>query len=440
MGPQREPKPGAFLGTLVKDASFVEGLARCVHCGLCVPHCPTFRILRVEPDSPRGRLHIMRALTWGRIGPAPMALKHLDLCLLCRHCEAVCPSGVPFGHLMETVRAELRSSGPLWWAVRRLAARVLLRPLPMLSAHWLLRAVGNLPMPISLLRRAAPGAALLMSLAQAPRRAPYLRRGLLARPKGERKGRVALLLGCVVPYLTPQTHVATVALLARAGLEVVAPEGQACCGALYAHIGDLTTARRLARRNIDAFLGSHAEAIVVNAAGCGAMLKEYPHLLAHDRRYRPLAERFASLVRDVTELLAQMPLPPPPQALPMDVTYQDPCHLAHAQGIREAPRRLLRMIPGIRLVEMEAPDECCGSAGVYNLLHPHVASTLARRRMAQVVATGAQVVATANVGCALQLQAAARLYGRRLRVAHVVELLHQAYRATPNEDSSLTNA
>ncbi len=440
MGPQREPKPGAFLGTVVRDASFFEGLAKCVHCGLCLPHCPTFRVLRLEPDSPRGRLHLMRALTSGRTGPEPRALKHLDLCLLCRHCEAVCPSGVPFGHLMQMMRAELQPSGPAWWVVRRLASRAIIRPWPMLAAHWLLRAAGNLPMPLSLLRRAAPGASLLMALAQAPKGAPYLRRGLLARPKGEGRGRVALLLGCVVPYLTPQTHMATVALLARAGLEVVAPEGQTCCGALSAHIGDLATARRLARRNIDAFLGNDVQAIVVNAAGCGAMLKEYPHLLAHDRRYRPLAERFASLVRDVTELLAQMPLPPPPRALPMDVTYQDPCHLAHAQGIREAPRRLLRMIPGIRLVEMESPDECCGSAGIYNLIHPHMASSLARRRMAQVMATGAQVVATANVGCALQLQAAVRLYGRGLRVAHVVELLHQAYLATPNEGASLTKA
>jgi len=412
--------------------SFLEGLARCVHCGLCVPHCPTFRLLRLETDSPRGRLHIMAALAQGRIGPTPAALSHLDLCLLCRHCEAVCPSAVPFGHLMQEARAMVSSRAPLTWALRRQALRAVVAPLPLLGAHWLLRALGRLRLPLALLRRWS-GAALLLALAQAPPRAPYLRRGVLARPQGRPRGRVGLLLGCVVPYLTPQTHVATVSLLARAGFTVVAPVGQACCGALFAHASDLKTARRLARKNIDAFLSADVEVVVANAAGCGAMLKEYASLLACDPHYAPLARRFASLVRDVTEFLAQADLPPPPHRLDLEVTYQDPCHLAHAQGIRDAPRRLLRMIPGVRLKEMEGPDQCCGSAGVYNLAHPRLAASLLRERMAQILATGAQVVVTANVGCAFHLRAGAKMWAPGLEVAHVVEILHQAYDGLPRQ-------
>jgi len=230
---------------------------------------------------------------------------------------------------------------------------------------------------------------------------------VLTPPQSNARGRVALLTGCIMPHAFGRVHEATVRVLARNGLDVVAPPGQLCCGALHSHNGDRPTARALARRNIDAFLQAQVDAVVVNSAGCSSAMKEYPQLLADDPGYAEKAERFAGLVKDVTELLAELPLEPPPGPLEADVTYQDPCHLAHAQRISRAPRDVLTAIPGLRLVEMEHPDRCCGSAGVYSLAHRQMSLDLLDGKMREIAATGAGVIATANPGCMLQLEAGA---------------------------------
>jgi glycolate oxidase iron-sulfur subunit len=402
-----------------------EDLSRCVHCGLCLQSCPTYRLLRLEADSPRGRLHIIRALAEGRIEATPSALEHLELCLQCRTCEAVCPSGVPFGRIMESARALVTARGraPRGWRLRQALLRLfLLRPALADGAVALLGPLA--PLAHALARRLPPPLRLLAASTPRPGGRPYRRYGLLAEGAGPTVG---LFLGCVMPALYPRVHRAAVRLLALAGFRVVSPPGQVCCGALFAHNGDMATALALARRNIDAFLAAGVQAVVVDAAGCGALMKEYGHLLSGDPAYAEAARRFSALVRDASEFLAEAPLPPPPRELPLRVTYQDPCHLAHAQGVRAAPRHLLRQVPALALIEMEHPDRCCGSAGVYALAHPALALRLLRERLGEVEATCAQVVATANPGCMLQLEAGARLYGLPCRVVHLLELLAAAY-------------
>ncbi|HXG42784.1 MAG TPA: heterodisulfide reductase-related iron-sulfur binding cluster [Dehalococcoidia bacterium] len=402
-----------------------EDLSRCVHCGLCLQSCPTYRLLRIEADSPRGRLHLIRALTEGRIGPTPSVLEHLELCLQCRNCEAVCPSGVPFGRVMEAARAMVVRDGraPVGWRLRRALLRLFLpRPALLDAATLLLGPLADLSHVLA--RLLPPRLRLLAASPPSPRGRPYRRYGLLA---GAGSRRVGLFLGCVMPALYPQVHSALVRLLSLAGCSVVSPQGQSCCGALLAHNGDMDSALALARRNIDAFLAAGVEAVVVDAAGCGAIMKEYGHLLSHDPIYSEKARRFSALVRDATEFLAEASLPPPSHELSLRVTYQDPCHLAHAQGVRDAPRKLLRQVPGLALIEMEHPDRCCGSAGVYSLSHPALALQVLRERMQEVAATEAEAVVTANPGCMLQLEAGVRLAQLPCRVLHVVEVLAAAY-------------
>jgi glycolate oxidase iron-sulfur subunit len=404
-------------------------LSRCVHCGLCLPHCPTYTETRLETESPRGRLYLIRAIAEERIDVTPTAVGHLDLCLQCRNCEAVCPSGVPYGRIMEGTRAEILANGrtPLAWRLRALFLReVIARPGRMSALAGLLR-----------LYRASG----LRWLAE---RVPYVRErvvltptisgptfrahGALTAPQGNVRGRVALLTGCIMPHAFGRVHEATVRVLARNGFEVVAPPGQLCCGALHSHNGDLPTTRALARHNIDTFLEAEVDAVVVNSAGCSSAMKEYPELLADDPDYADKAERLAGMVKDVTEFLADLPLEPPSTPLKADATYQDPCHLAHAQHISRAPRDVLAAIPGLRLVEMERPDRCCGSAGVYALAHRQMSLDLLDAKMREIAATGASVIATANPGCMVQLEAGLRRHRLLGRVVHVVELLHLAYR------------
>jgi Fe-S oxidoreductase len=403
-------------------------LSRCVHCGLCLQHCPTYTETGLETESPRGRLYLIRAISEGRIEPTAGAVGHLELCLQCRNCEAVCPSGVPYGRIMEGARAEILSSesAPRSWQLRAAFVRnVIARPGPMAALASLLRlyrATG-----LRWLAERAPYLRDRVVLAPTVSGRPFRKGGVLARPDGPARGRVALLIGCIMPHAFGRVHEATVRVLARHGFEVVAPQEQACCGALSAHSGDRTTARALARRNVDAFLEAEVDAVVVNSAGCGSTMKEYGELLAGDPEYESKAERLAGRVKDVSELLAALPIEPPSGRLEARVTYQDSCHLAHAQRIAEAPRQLLRAIPGLDLVEMAQPARCSGSAGVYSLAHTEMSLALLDGKMAEVASTGAQIIATSNPGCMAQLEAGLRRQGRRGRVAHVVELLDEAY-------------
>lgn len=337
---------------------------------------------------------------------------------------------------MESGRAMLVQQGrvPLPWRARLwLLRQVFAYPKRLRLLFSVLRLYQRSPLrrllePIRLLRFMPRGLTEAdMMLPQVPARAFEFLSNSGAGAAAARK--VALLTGCVMPSLYPRTQEATVRVLGRHGFQVVAPPDQRCCGALSLHAGDRGTARELARHNIDAFLATGVEAVIVNSAGCGSALKEYDELLAQDSEYAEKACRFSAMVRDVTEFLAALPFQPPQGSLPLRVTYQDPCHLVHAQQVRSAPRELLRAIPGLELVELEAPDRCCGNAGIYTFTQREMSLRLLDDKMRDVAATGAAVIATANPGCMMQLQAGLRCHRLLGGVVHVIELLDEAYRA-----------
>ena len=404
-------------------------LAQCVRCGLCLQHCPTYLQTGLEAESPRGRLYLIKAMSEGLIEPTVNVAGHMDMCLQCRNCEAVCPSGVPYGRIMEHGRAAVLAGrrSPFAWRLRALFLReVIARPgrLALLASSLrFYRASG--------LRALAERTPLLrdrIALAPAITGKEFKRRGVLAEPKGAKKYRVALLTGCIMPFAYGRVHAATARVLARNGCEVIAPSTQVCCGALHGHNGDLPTAMALARRNIDAFLAEDFDAVIVNSAGCGSAMKEYGDLLAKDSEYAERARLLASKVRDVSEFLASLPFEAPEGSLDVSVTYQDSCHLAHAQRITGAPREIIASIPGVRFVELSHADRCCGSAGVYGLTQGDMALRLLDEKMRYIRETGAGVLATANPGCMTQLEAGLRRHGLKGRVVHVVELLDESYR------------
>ncbi len=419
-----------------------EDLARCVHCGFCLPACPTYVQLGKETDSPRGRIALIEAMSSGRVAASAPLLGHLDLCLQCRACETACPSGVPFGRIMETARGEVMESSarPLSWRLRALAMRQVLPHRGRIATLMaLLRTYQRLRLS-ALLRRCGVLRLLPGPVRSAEASLPVLPREPFTpppQPPGLTRA-VAVLNGCVMPHLYPRTHTATVRVLNRLGYRVVFPEQEVCCGALSLHAGDRLLARDLARRNIDAFLGAGVEAIVVDSAGCGSTMKEYGDLLDDDATYRERAARFAAMTRDVLEFVAAHELPAL-GAVRAAVTYQDSCHLVHAQKVTRAPRALLRAIQGLELREMAAPDRCCGSAGLYGLVQREMSARLLDDKMDDVRATGAAVVATANPGCMMQLEAGLRQRGIDARVVHVIELVDEAMRGDggqPTADNS----
>lgn len=409
-----------------------EDYSRCIHCGLCLNACPTFRLLGEEMDSPRGRLYQIAQADAGRLGLDDDLFRHLDLCLNCRACESACPSGVEYAKVLERARAEVEAAKPprsraTTWARNWFFQAVLAEPDKLARlARWLRWYQRGGP------RALARGSGLLrlLRLEGLERLAPEMETRFFAAEmggvfpaRGARRARVGLLAGCIQRVAFAEIHRATLRALQAAGCEVVVPGGQTCCGALHVHAGRREEARALARRNFAAFAGG-LDAIIVNSAGCGAAMKEYGDLFtaAPDQ---PAAAEFGAKVRDVSEWLVEMDwakLPLRPVA--RRVTYQDPCHLAHAQKIRAAPRQLLRAIPGLELVEMERSDACCGAAGVYNLVHPEIAAPLLAEKMAAIRATQAPWVVTANPGCLLQLRAGAAGGGQR--VLHLLEVLDLA--------------
>jgi glycolate oxidase iron-sulfur subunit len=420
------------------EAPSLQDILRCVHCGLCLNHCPTYLQTGLETESPRGRLYLMRGVSQGRIPITENVVRHLDLCLQCRNCEAVCPSGVRYGHLMERTRAQILRDGqraPASWRAGRIVLRSLfshperLRSLMTLLRLYQRSGLEGLTRRPGLLRLLPGPWRNLVELAPRVSQRPFVARGVVGSPQDRSpKASVALLSGCMMPLFYAHVHEATVRVLVRQGLRVIVPSGQVCCGALHLHGGDREEARRLARRNIDVFLAEDVDAVVVNAAGCGAAMKGYGELLKDDPLYAEKAHRFSSLVKDVTEFLHGLPLADGLAPLNATVTYQDACHLAHAQGIKSQPRELLKSIPGLELVEMSQPDECCGSGGVYNFLHPDMSRSLLHRKMTHIAATGAQVIASANPGCMLQIETGLRRHHLSARIAHVIELLDDAYR------------
>jgi glycolate oxidase iron-sulfur subunit len=412
------------------DAFEQIDLDRCVHCGLCLNACPTYRELGVEMDSPRGRIYQMVQVASGAAQFSDSYREHIGLCLACRGCESACPSGVPYGRLIEAARVQIEKHTRRPWYTRAFRSVVLghLFDSPALLRTagvflWLYEATG--------LRRLVERTGLLPIAALTPSaERPFFFRsvGKVFPAEGERRYRVAFLSGCIANVCFARLNEATVRVLQKNGCEVSIPAGQTCCGALHVHVGLAEKARQLARRNVDAFLDGGYDAIITNAAGCGSTLKEYGELLANDPAYAERAARFAKLTRDVNEFLASIELNRKMRLLPLTVTYQDSCHLAHGQRIRSAPRKLLDSIPGLTFREMPLSDLCCGSAGIYNVVQSEMADAILRRKMSAANGTDAAVIATANPGCMLQLRAGAKLYGSGQRVAHVVELLDEAYR------------
>jgi glycolate oxidase iron-sulfur subunit len=426
----------AAAGPLTLHGLSVEGVNQCVHCGLCLASCPTFSELGTEMDSPRGRIFLIKSLAEGRIGLSDPTVEHLSLCLDCRACETVCPAGVPYGRLIEAAKAEIerqRPGGLLRRAFRWLNFGLLLgRPRVLRAAAVGLRVyqASGLQALVrrSGLARLLPGTlpaweALLPELPADRSPLPALTPAV-----GPRRARVAMLTGCVQSVVFGAHNRATARVLARNGCDVLAPEGQGCCGALNAHGGDHARAIEMAKRTIETFEAAGAEVVIVNTSGCGAHMKAYGALLANEGEWRARGERFARTVQDLGEFLAREPLRGPLQPVPMTVTYHDPCHVVHGQKIRRQPRDVLAQIPGLRMVDLPESDWCCGSAGIYNLTQPEMADRLLRRKVRNVLATSAEAVVTANPGCILQIQAGLRAQGRELPVLHLVEILDKAYR------------
>jgi len=439
-GPRQTPPPAgepAFDDHRPPSAALVSD---CVHCGFCLPTCPTYVLWGEEMDSPRGRIYLMQSGLEGEPLSDSM-VQHFDACLGCMACVTACPSGVQYDKLIEATRAQVerrhdRAPGDrllrtaifaLFPHPRRL--RLLRGPLAAYQrsgVQWLVQRSGLLP-------RMSPRLAAMEALAPPVQRAPRLPARVAAR--GTRRAVVGMLTGCVQREFFPGVNAATARVLAMEGCEVVIPRGQGCCGALSVHNGREEEAKRFARRTVDVFEAAGVDHVVVNAAGCGSSMKEYAELLADEPAYAERAARFAGAVRDVSEILVELGPVADRHPLPVTVAYHDACHLAHAQGVRAQPRALLRAIPGLELREIADPAICCGSAGIYNLLNPQPAGELGEQKARNVLATGADLLVTANPGCLMQVATSIHRIApdRALRAVHTVEVLDASLRGLPQE-------
>jgi glycolate oxidase iron-sulfur subunit len=430
---QRVEEAGIDLDWLSRKIEY-RHFQECVHCGLCTASCPTYVETGNENDSPRGRIYLMRAVSDRRLAMGPDVRRHLELCLDCRACESACPSGVQYGTLIEPFKIALQKDAPAAARASLLQRLILhhLFPYPgrvraalaparmfqrMGILDWAERSGLTRMLPPTLRRMAAMLPRLTGSRTKLPEVMP---------PIGSKRARAALFLGCVGDVMYPETTAATARVLQHNGCEVVIPPTQACCGAIHYHSGVEAPAVALARPNLKAFDPAQFDAIIVNAAGCGAMLKEYAHILP--REDHDQAARFVAKVKDVSEFLMALGPVAPTHPIKAKATYHDACHLCHAQQIRSQPRQLLSLIPGLELVPLEESELCCGAAGTYNLTQPEMSERLGRRKMDQIAATGAQVVATGNVGCILQIARKIKERGSTIEVVHPVDLLDRAYR------------
>ncbi len=414
-----------------------ELIADCVHCGFCLPTCPTYLLWGEEMDSPRGRIQLMKMTSEGEIGINATFTAHIDRCLGCMACVTACPSGVQYDKLIEATRpqierhykrsfsdrlfrsllfslfphpARLRAMLPLLWLYQEIGARRLLRSqaLSRLIPARLLGMEAVMP-PVSLgVRRSRPAT--------------------FTPAQGTRRRRVGLLLGCVQRVFFDPVNAATMRVLTAEGCDVVVPPGQGCCGALCIHSGREEEGLNYARRLIDTFEIWGVDTVVVNAAGCGSTMKEYAHLLRDDPRYAEHARAFSDSVRDISEILAELEPVAPRHPIQLRVAYHDACHLAHAQRVRLQPRKVLRSIPGIEVVDIPEADICCGSAGIYNLIEPQAANQLGERKAQHILSTHPDVIATANPGCLLQINAALQRLGERIPTLHPVELVDASIR------------
>jgi glycolate oxidase iron-sulfur subunit len=427
-----------------------EIIDQCVHCGFCLPVCPTYVLWNEEMDSPRGRIYLMKLAADGKSDMNPQWISHFDSCLGCMACMTACPSGVDYGKLIEATRSQIERNRHRSIAeklYRRFIFSTFTRPdrlrmlrLPLLAyqksgAQALLRRSGFL----NLLPKKLRAMEALMPQLGANEFIPSV-----TPAQGSQRRRVGLLLGCVQREFFPQVNAATVRVLAAEGCEVVAPQDQACCGALLVHAGEEASAVVLAHKTIDAFESANVDTIITNAAGCGSNVKEYGHLLRDDPQYAARAKAFSSKCKDVTEFLAGLKPRAQRNPLKLRVAYHDACHLQHAQGIRLHPRALLADIPGIELVEIPEAAVCCGSAGIYNLVQPDAANALGDRKAQLIAPLNVDVIATGNPGCLLQLQSALARSGRKIPVVHTIQLLDSSLRArftdSRSDSSSLSSS
>jgi Fe-S oxidoreductase len=407
---------------------FYEKTLDCVHCGLCLSACPTYRETGRESSSPRGRIYLLRAAAEGRISLAGLAAEEAFLCLGCRACETACPSGVEYGSILERARAaiqrdEVRTGWPR--KIERFALReLIIRPRRLAAAMTGLRCIQATGLDRLLLSwlptswRELAASAPQVPPARERRRLPSVTPAI-----GEKRGRVAFFVGCIMPELFGAVSAATVRVLARNGFEVVVPRGQGCCGALHAHSGDIDSARGLARVNLEALGNAEVDAVIVDSAGCGAALRELEQWLPGE------GARVADRVRDVTEFLDAAGLRPPDGRIESRVCYSAPCHLVHGQRVDAAPRRLLEQIPGLTLVHHDDPTSCCGAAGIYNLTQPEMSRAVLGRKMDALAAVDPDYIASGNPGCLMQLRAGVAAARLRAQVLHPVELLDRAYEA-----------
>ncbi len=428
---ESSPMPVVNPGAGIEYGLFLD----CVHCGLCTAACPTYVETGNENDSPRGRIYLMRSVTDGRLDLTPEVRRHLELCLDCRACETACPSGVQYGKLIEPFRVAMEHTGDGQqksddWFHRWILFRLFPYPERMRAAiapaRWaqLLR-LDRLAQSLGLFRLLPP------RLRQLAQMLPPLGKPQPALPEflpaiGVKRARVALFTGCVADAIFRPTNWATARVLQENGCDVIVPRNQSCCGAIHFHAGSSDPARAFADTNVAAFNCDDVDAVIVNVAGCGAMLKDYGHHW-HDGS-QTARGKFAHKVKDISEFLDQLGLIAPPGEIPLTATYHDACHLGHAQRIREAPRRLLGKIPGLKLKELPETELCCGAAGTYNLTEPEMAGKLSQRKLNNILSTGARVVITGNAGCLLQIAREARSRGEKLWVAHPVDLLDLSYR------------
>jgi glycolate oxidase iron-sulfur subunit len=419
------------------EAPLQKDLDKCVHCGLCLNACPTYRELGVEMDSPRGRIYQMVQITTGQAEMSDAYVEHMDLCLACRGCETACPSGVQYGKLIEAARAHIEENRPRPALIRLFRWFIFGQ---LLQTRWMLglAGAGLYLYQVSGIQKFVRSTGILkpfgklaeIELLSPNAEAPFFfgQIGKVFPAEGTQKYKVAFLAGCIQNVSFARLNEATVRVLQKNGCEVHIPAEQGCCGALHVHSGRKEDGRKLARNNIDALLGGGFDAIISNTGGCGSTLKEYHELLETDEKYHDRAKEFVKKMKDVNEFLGSIELNPKMGAVPMTVTYQDSCHLAHGQKVRVGPRKILGAIPELKFKEMPMSDLCCGSAGIYNVVQSEMASQLLKNKMEYVNGTGAAVIVASNPGCMLQLDAGARLHGKGQRVMHVVQVLDEAYK------------
>ena len=418
----------------------------CTHCGLCLPTCPTYRELGLETDSPRGRLYLMGS-AFRTEDATPLSeewAEYIYRCLDCRACETACPSGVHFGELLEQARAiyELnakRSASYRFWSDLVFKAILpnkerldlifeLMWLYQRLGIRWLVQKTGILKW----LGQLGQMESLLPKIPQ-----PRLKYTIqdITPAKGTTRYRVGFIPGCIMNQVFTETNLSTIRVLAENGCEVITPRKQTCCGALHLHNGLRDFATSLAKRNIDAFANEGLDAIVINSAGCGAALKEYGVLLEGDAAYAEKAAEFSHKMRDISEFLAEIEMIPPTGEIPLRVTYDEPCHLLHGQSVKLQPRQILKAIPGIELIELTEAEWCCGSAGIYNITQPELSQEILERKMAHIAETKADIVATGNPGCLLQIQLGIQKHGLPMKVMHPINLLDLAYQGIVPNDS-----